>query len=259
MLWPTEITVEHLAALGLVLTRTISLCLAAPLIGPFALGIRIRVAAGIALALLIAPLTTSGVSRTQTTLAGFLVAAGGEALIGLSLGLGVRTLFVAMHAAGQVVGQMSGLQLSEVFSPGAGGKVPILSQLLFLVTTAVFLIIGGHRRVIEALLDTFAWLPPGHSATPESLVGASTALLSHSFALGVRTAAPAIVALLLATLILGMLSRVLPQLNLLSLGFGINVLVAIAAVGATLSGAAWLLQSELDTALRTMQHAFASW
>ncbi len=171
----------------------------------------------------------------------------GEALVGLMLGLGVRILFAGLHVAGQIISQMSGLQLAEVFSPGLGTSVPLFTQLLFLVTTAVFLLTGGHRQLIEALLDTFAWLPPGQAAVSRSAVAAVTELVAQSFALGLRAAAPAMVALLLATLIVGFVSRTLPQLNVMSLGFGINALVAIAAVGVSLGGAAWLFQEQLQT------------
>ena len=58
-------------------------------------------------------------------------------------------------------------------------------------------------------------------------------LVSQSFSLGIRAAAPAVTALLLATLILGLVGRTLPQLNVLSLGFGLNALLAFAALGLT--------------------------
>ncbi len=181
--------------------------------------------------------------------------AGGEALVGLMLGLGVRILFASMQVAGGLISQMSGLQLAEVFNPGAGAAVPVFSQLLFLVSTAVFLVIGGHREMIEALLDTFRWLPAGQVAGGQSAVAAVTALVAQSFILGVRAAAPAVVALLLSTLIVGFVSRTLPQLNIMSLGFGINALVAVAAVGMSLGGACWIFQEQLQPVLQTALHA----
>jgi flagellar biosynthesis protein FliR len=185
----------------------------------------------------------------------FLIALAGEALVGLVLGLGVRILFVGMHLAGQIVSQMSGLQLSEVVSPGSGAPVPLLSHLYLIVTSAVFLAIGGHRRVIEALLDTFAWLPAGQGALSSSAVEAVTALVAHSFELGVRAAAPVMVSLLLSTLIVGLVSRALPQLNVLNLGLGINVLVAMTAIGVSLGGACWVFQDQIEPVLETALYA----
>lgn len=257
MTWSDVASLPQLVALGIVLARTLPLAMVAPLIGPFALGVRVRLTLGLALALVIAPVASAHSQTPPDSIARFLIVAGGEALVGLTLGLGIRILFGAMHAAGEIVAHMSGMQLAEVFSPGTGASVPVFSQLLFLVTTAAFLAIGGHRLTVEALLDTCAWLPPGQSTQAGSLLGAATALLAHSFALGVRIAAPALVALLLAALVMGLLSRALPQLNVMTLGFGINSAVALVALAISLSGACWILETELETALQTLLRALA--
>jgi flagellar biosynthetic protein FliR len=115
----------------------------------------------------------------------------------------------------------------------------------------VYLAIGGHRLVLGGLLDTFAWLPAGQGAFSRSAVDAVTVLFAQSFVLGVRVAAPAIVALLLATLIMGLLSRTLPQLNVMALGFGVNAIVALMAIGASLAGACWVFQDQVHGMLET--------
>jgi flagellar biosynthesis protein FliR len=255
MPWSPELYLDHLATFGLVMTRISALVVVAPIFGPFEVPIRVRVLAALALSALVVPLEVGRAAVPPDSLPAFLIAAGGEALVGLMLGLGVRILFAAMQVAGQLISQMSGFQLADVFSPGSGASVPIFSQLLFCVTTATYFAIGGHRRVIEALLDTFVWLPAGQGGFSRSAVDAVTALVAHSFVLGVRAAAPAVVALLLATLIIGLLSRTLPQLNVLSLGFGTGALVAVAAVGVSLGGACWIFQDQLEPVLETALYA----
>ncbi len=242
---------DHLAVIALVLTRVAALVFVAPLLGPFAVSWRIRAGLTVAVTALVVPLEIERATSPPENLGQFLVLAGGEALVGLMLGLGVRILFSSMQVAGQLISQMSGLQLAEVFSPAMGSSVPVFSQLLLLVSTAVFFLIGGHRQMIEALLDSFAWLPSGQAAASRSALDAVTALVSQSFILGLRIAAPAVVALLLSTLIVGFISRTLPQLNSLSLGFGINALVAVAAVGLSLGGACWIFQETLGPVLQT--------
>ncbi len=156
---------------------------------------------------LIAPAELARTTRLPDALPDYLVLLGAELLIGLIMGLGVVALFAATHLAGQLISQMSGMQLAEAFDPTFDTSVPLFSQLLSLVTLAVFLSIGGHRRVVEALLDTFVWLPPGQGMVSESFTAAMTSVLAQSFVLGIRAAAPTLVALLLATLILGLASR----------------------------------------------------
>ena len=148
----------------------------------------------------------------------YLVLLGGEAVIGACLGLGVLILIHGMTLAGELVGQASGLTLADVFDPTLDENVPLFSRLMFLVAVSVFLCIGGHRMVMAGLLDTFQTIPPGSGQFPRSLADGFTTLVSQSFSLGIRAAAPAVTALLLATLILGLIGRTLPQLNIY-LGF----------------------------------------
>jgi flagellar biosynthesis protein FliR len=236
----------------LVFVRLAALVAIAPIFGSSHVPARVRVLLALALAVLIVPLQFGKVAGYPDTLVGYLVLVGAEALIGLTLGLGIVVLFSGMQVAGQVISQMSGMQLAEVFNPGFNENVPVFSQLLFYVSVAVFVIIGGHRKVMEALLDTFVWLPAGQGDVSRSVADAMTSLLAQSFVLGVRAAAPAMVALLLATLLLGLVSRTLPQLGVMTLGFGFNALTTLGALSISLGAAAWIFQDEIEPVLATL-------
>jgi flagellar biosynthetic protein FliR len=217
--------------------------------------LRVRGLLALCLSLLVAPLELAKSAPTPTTLVDCLVLLGAEALIGITLGLGILILFSSMQVAGQIISQMSGLQLADVFDPGFDTSVRVVSQLMFYGAMAVFVIIGGHRRVMEALLDTFEWLPAGQGGGSRSVVEAMTSLLAESFVLGIRAAAPAMVALLLATLIVGLVGRTLPQLNVMALGFSFGALVTMATLSVSLGAAAWILQAQLDPFLQTVLSA----
>jgi flagellar biosynthetic protein FliR len=124
------------------------------------------------------------------------------------------------------------------------------------VTLAVFVIIGGHRELMQVLLDTFRWMPPGNTAFGPSLVDALTQVTSNSLALGVRAAAPAMVSLLLANLLLGLINRTMPQLNIIAVGFGLNVMILMVVTAASLSAIAWLFQDAAWETIDTMRDAF---
>jgi flagellar biosynthetic protein FliR len=177
---------------------------------------------------------------------------GVEAIIGASLGLGVLILIHGMTLAGEMVGQASGLTLSDLLDPAFDQEFPLFSRLMFLVGVSVFVCLGGHRLVMAGLLDTFRAIPPGSGTFPSSLSDGFVTLVSQSFALGIRAAAPAVTALLLATLILGLIGRTLPQLNVLSMGFGLNAMLALAAMGLTLGTAVWAFQDQIEPALETI-------
>jgi flagellar biosynthetic protein FliR len=157
-----------------------------------------------------------------------------------------------------MIGRISGLMLADVFDPTTGESVPQFSRLLFLVTTAVFVTIGGHRIVMAGLLDTFHTIQLGSVAMPSSLGHALVEMVAQSFVLGVRASAPVVTALLLSTLVMGLISRTLPQLNILAVGFGMNSLLVFGALGLTLGAAAWAFQDQLEPAMQVLLEALNS-
>jgi flagellar biosynthetic protein FliR len=256
MLDPSEPGVGEFLIFTLVLVRVSTMVLIAPVFGSSSVPLRARVVLGIALAMLIVPLEL-GKTVSAATPADFLVMLGAEALVGLTLGLGVMLLFAGIQVAGQIISQLSGLQLADVFNPALDASTPIFSQLLFYVALAVFVTIGGHRTVMEALLDTFVWIPLGQGTFSQSATEAMTSLLTQSVVLGVRAAAPAMIALVLSTLVLGLVSRSLPQLGVFALGFGLNTMVTFAMLGVSLGAAAWVFQDQLTDVLDTLRAALA--
>jgi flagellar biosynthetic protein FliR len=102
---------------------------------------------------------------------------------------------------------------------------------------------------MEGFLQTFAAIPPGQGALGPEIVQTLTTVTAQSFQLGLRVAAPAMAALLLATVVLGLISRTLPQLNVMALGFGLNAMLGLAIVALSLGAAGWALEGELTLVL----------
>ena len=249
---------DELSIFTLVLVRIAALAAIAPFFGSAEVPLRVRALLAVAISALVVPLEIDKAMAAPATTTAFLIAAGAEALVGLTLGLGVLVLFSAVNVAGQMISQASGMQMAEVFDTGGETQLPVLSKLLFWVTLAVFVTIGGHRHVLAALLDTFEWMPAGQGMVTASVGSAMTSILSQSFVLGVRAAAPAMMALVLATLILGLAGRTLPQLNVMSLGFSLNTLVTLGAICLALGTAAWTFQEPLEPVLESLSDALRS-
>ena len=98
-------------------------------------------------------------------------------MLGLALGGAVMILLSGMQMAGQVISQMSGMSLADVVNPTFDTTVPIFSNLLEMLALSIFFLMGGHREVMDALLGSFEWMPPG-SGTPSD--GPSPQLLPLS-------------------------------------------------------------------------------
>ncbi len=175
----------------LVLARVGGLTMTAPVYGTGDVPLQVRAILAAAVALLVVPSQWHAGIAVPGSAIQYLLLMGGEALIGASLGLGVLILVHGMTLAGELVGQASGLTLSDVFDPTLNENVPQFSRLMFLVTASVFVCLGGHRMVMAGLLETFRTIPPGSGGMPGPLADMFRVLVSQSFELGVRAAAPA--------------------------------------------------------------------
>jgi flagellar biosynthesis protein FliR len=240
---------------SLVLARMGGLTMTAPIYGTNDVPLQVRLLLAAAFSLLIAPLEWHGTAVAVGGAANYLVLLGCEAAIGVCLGLGVLVFVHAMTLAGELIAKTAGLSMAEVFDPMLDDNVPLLSRLLFLLAITVFLCAGGHRMVMAGLLDTFQTLPPGGGSVPTSLAEGFTTLVGLTFTLAVRVAAPVVTALLLATLMLGLIGRTIPQLNILAVGLGLNSLLLLAATALSLGVVAWAFQDQIQPAMEAIFEA----
>jgi len=248
---------EPLILFVLVLTRISGLVMTVPIFGSRNIPLRIRAFLAIGLALIITPVQWQEGVEMPNDLLNMGILTAREGILGLALGLSIMILFTGLHLTGQIIGQMSGMSLADIFDPTFDTSVPVFSQLLDAVTLSVFIAIGGHRHILSALLDTFKARPPGVRDFPTNLVEAITTITGESFGAGIRAAAPVMVALLLAVLVLGLISRTLPQLNVIAVGFSLNSMIMLLTLAASLGGLAWVVQDHADSVIVLIRDAVA--
>ncbi len=215
----------------------------------------VRMLLAMAIAMMITPVFWETAPPRIDHLLHFLIPLGREAVLGLVMGLTLLVLIAGIKAAGQAIGQMSGMSLAQVVDPETGIQSPLLGQLFGMLATAVFLIVGGHRQLLSAMLDTFRWMPPGQVGFATGPIGTLGEVAGQSFLLALRAAAPVLLALLLSAIVLGLIGRALPQLNVLAIGLGANSMIAICTLALSLIAAVWVFQEHADTATTAMKNA----
>jgi flagellar biosynthesis protein FliR len=250
--WLNQLNVDKFVLFTLVLTRVSGLTITAPIYGTNEVPMRVRALFALALAVLIMPSQWNVTLPYPGTTLNYLALIGGELVVGTCLGLGIMVLIRGMELAGEVIGFVGGLMIAEAYDPSLDTNTPVLSRLLGLFSLAIFVCIGGHRLVMAGLLDTFHTIPPGTGVFTKSIADAFVTILTQSFSLGIRAAAPATIALLLATMVLGLIGRTVPQLNVLVLGFGLNSLLIFSALALSLGSVAWIFQEQITPALEIL-------
>lgn len=249
---------DRLLVFLMVLSRVSGLVVVAPLFGGSEVPAQVRALLAFTLAVLVIPTQWTSQPEQPATLVELSLVIASELFVGLALGWGVLIVFSGVQLAGAIIGQASGMTLADVFNPSFDTSIPLFSQMLHLFATAIFVLLGGHRLVMEGVLLTFQAVPAGVHGFSDSLLDTVTTLIERSFDLGIRAAAPATAALLMATLILGLISRTLPQLNVMALGFGLNSLVTLGVMALSLGAIAWVFQDELTPALAAVLEGLAN-
>jgi flagellar biosynthetic protein FliR len=234
----------------LVLARLGGLIAAAPVFGHLVMPVRVRVGLAAVLAAALTPAVAPAAAPASVwSLAGLVVV---EAAIGVVLGLVAQFVLAGVQLGGQLAGIQMGFGIVNLIDPQTHAQVSVIAQWEQLLALLVFLVLDVHHLLLRALLGSFQAAPPGAVAlTAESLHGV-VALASDMFVVGVRIAAPVVIALLLTNGALGVLARTVPQLNVFVVGFPLNVGVGLVMLGASLPFTFRLLAArfaELEPAL----------
>lgn len=155
----------------------------------------------------------------------------GEIFLGLILGWVAQLLFAAMRLAGQEIEIKSGLGLIQLVNPHEGGQSGVLSAFLELVAGLIFFSMNGHHLLIQALLASYKVFPLGGEKFVTRVLEGVVGSTGEIFSIALRVSAPVIVGLILSDIVLGILSRAIPQMNVflvaqpLQFGFGILLLM----------------------------------
>jgi len=184
------------------------------------------------------------------------IAIGGEMFFGLAMGMIMSFVFIACQWAGEIIGQQMGLNLGEVIDPSYGAQTSIVGDLYFMLTLVTFIVVGGHRAMLQGVHASFEMLPLLSLGINQSLLHLLTGLLEAATVLAVRLAAPMLITMLVVDLVLGLIGKTVPQMNVMAAGLslrsGVGMFVIIA--GLTLS-----TRVMRESVLQSMQTVWDGW
>jgi len=217
---------------------------------------------GLAFALLF--LVWTPLAAAAPPVAGDLVALGGlavgELLVGAAIGLAARLVVAAASFAAELVSIQMGFGLAALLDPLNGEQAGVLTRLFDWTVMLVFLALDGHHLLIGATVESFRLVPPG--GLVHAAAGAATLLSlgGRMFGVGVALVAPAIGVLFLANVVLVLVTRAVPHLNLMAVAFPILILLGLAMTIVNLDLLAGLMGGEirrLDGVLATLLRSLA--
>ena len=248
----SQIPVDQLLLFLTILARVAGFVTAIPIFFTTEAPITVRIGLIFITTLLLFPVLAPQIHAASFTPLPFAVFILAETILGLLMGLTSRLIFTAVEFGGTVIGYQMGFAAANVYDPTGQRQVALLSQFQNVFAILIFLAIDGHHLFFRMAVHSYELLPPGKLDFSGGAVPYLMSLASHMFTLGVQFSAPVLALLLLSGLILGILARVFPQLNVFMLSFPINIGVALIVLALTFDMVTALLRREFDALPRRM-------
>lgn len=242
----------HTAPFLLVLFRISGIFIFAPLISSSLLPVRIRLTLALALTIALYPTLPPVAIPTEISVFAFAPLIFQETFIGLVLGLLAAMPGFAVQLAGLVIGQQTGMALGNVFNPALESDADPLSQLLMLGAISIFLALGGLDAVFLAVARSYAFAPIDSAAMHAGALEIVIAVLTAGVEIAIRVSAPVVAILLVETIAGGVIAKVLPQVNLLSIGYGIKVILAFLCTIGAMHAMAAVMRDDAHRAILAM-------
>lgn len=243
----------NVTAFFLVLTRVSPLFVVAPLFSSRMVPPRVRGIIAVALSIGLTPLAVHGQAIPSDPLAIAALILEGF-VCGLAFAFAVGAVFYAIEMTGAIADGVSGFSFGSQIDPLNGNPGGVLTSLYGLIGTTVFIVIGGDAWTLRGLARTFALVPLTRGPQLSSLVGGVESTVGSLFTAALEVAAPVLLALVITDVAFGMVSRVVPQLNVFAVGFPVKVAVALVVVGASLPFIGGWMTGQIETSLVSALH-----
>lgn len=199
--------------------------------------VRFRLVLGGLLTLVVAPVVMSHLPPIPRTVPGLLLLEGQEIGIGFFIGVIARTSFNALQTAGTVISMQTGLSAAVAFNPTTATEGALTASFLAAVALVVIFVTDMHHLMLRALVDSYSVFPPGAPLPIGDFADAITRLVSSSFSLGIRIAAPFVVFGVIFFLGLGILARLMPQMQVFFVSQPAQILLGLVIFSGTLVAA----------------------
>ena len=236
---------------GAVLARILGFMIVGPFFGSMNIPMTARVAFSVIMTAVITPYAQDGVGASIAHELGrnagpfdYLLLLVNQVFIGLFLGFCGSFIFYAIESAGRVIDTQRGSNMADIIAPQSGERTSPTGQFLMMIALVIFVVSGLHMQMLEAFLKTFEVFPPtlglewlgdpiqashGHPEL-EGVIKTFATMSGNSLLLTLQIAAPAMITLLLTDVLLGIINRGAPQVNVFALSQVVKGPIGIAAL-----------------------------
>ncbi|HEY9842436.1 MAG TPA: flagellar biosynthetic protein FliR [Candidatus Obscuribacterales bacterium] len=247
---------NQLPALGLVVLRSSGLFFSAPLFGQSRIPMIVRAMFALAIGVLVFPFLKLAPGQVPNNVINWMIAAGLEVTVGVIYGWGATLVFEGMVLAGQLIGLQMGFGQANVLNPESQTQRPLLSEIYFILALMVFFSFNGHHFFILAFEKSFDAVPLAQFAFSARTLEQLMTLFSQVFLIALVIAAPMCGVLTFIDIVLGLIARTAPQMNVLIISFSIKIYIGLLTLLISLSFTLQFLRDTLPALLEQLLRLF---
>ncbi len=237
--------IAHIQMFALIFFRVLSLCMVAPIFGNKAVQARLKVGLGFILAIMLMPLLMRVHRPAVLAWSDLPLLILKECSVGFIIGLVSSLIFAATHLSGEVLGRHMGLGLARMIDPNMGGQTSVVAQFESMVALMLFLAISGHHLLVLAMCDSFEVVPLGAVRCQADMALDIVRITGRLFPIAIKITAPAFVILIVTTVVIGLVARFVPQMNVLIVGLPLKIAVGIVGLAACVPMFAYVFEKML--------------
>ncbi len=211
----------------LVLVRVTALFILTPIFGTKNTPSMLKVGLGAIIALIIVPTITGGEVYQSLSLIAYAGIVIREFLVGLLLGFVTYMAFIALYVAGQIIDMQMGFGIVSVIDPQSGEQIPVIANIYNIIALLLLLSLNGHHMIITSIFYSYHVLPVGMLSFTPYLLTNIVGIFTQMFILGFTVAAPVIAVLFLTNVLLGILAKTVPQMNVFVVGMPLKIAIGL--------------------------------
>jgi len=225
--------VLNLPVFGLVLCRSAGIMVAAPVLSSASIPVRVKAAFAALMTLIMFPFATANAALPPPNVLAYLPVVLTEFGLGLIIGLAASMVLASLNLAGEIMSQQVGLAMARVAAPDVQIESTAISVFLGIVGLLLFLAVDGHHWFVEALAISYRDVPVGNiqwSAEGTSII---TGGFGTMFVIALKAAAPVMGIMFLVSVLLALMAKTVPDMNILMIGYPVKVFVGLVAMVVT--------------------------
>lgn len=223
----SQLTEVQILMFGMILLRMSAFVVSAAIFSTANIPAQLKILAAVVFTIVIFnPVATNvALVRLSESQGDLLLLAGREVLVGLVLGFVTRLFFFAVSMAGEIVSLSTGLGQAQMYNPMMGSMSNAMEQFYSIIATLVFLAMNGHHTMILGIVESFSSTPIAELSFGYSSFAEFVMKIQSFFIIGIKISAPVLISMIVIQLGMALLSRVVPQINVMVTSASVTILI----------------------------------